>query len=249
MIKILGLPLIDRSIKVMRKCFISDITIITGYMSEKFEALDVKIVNNEEYSKSNMVYSLFQAIELFDGREDIIIAYGDINYEVSVLKKLIETEGEIVVSADKEWENLWSRRMEDYFNDVETFKIDDDGYVMNIGKKAEKVEDVEAQYIGLIKVEKNFQDRIITLYNELDKERTKNMYMTDFIQDLITRNIKITPSFIKSGWIELDTIDDYNLYSESNHKFLKSGYNLIEPQCLSEIISEYLQKIENLQFL
>ena len=38
--------------------------------------------------------------------------------------------------------------MEDYFNDVETFKIDDDGYVMNIGKKAEKVEDVEAQYIG-----------------------------------------------------------------------------------------------------
>ena len=39
--------------------------------------------------------------------------------------------------------------------------------------------------------------------------------------------------------------NDYNLYSESNHKFLKSGYNLIEPQCLSEIIGEYLQKIEN----
>ena len=38
-------------------------------MSEKFEALDVKIVNNEEYSTSNMVYSLFQAIELFDGGE------------------------------------------------------------------------------------------------------------------------------------------------------------------------------------
>ena len=38
------------------------------------------------------------------------------------------------------------------------------------------------------------------------------MYLTSFIQLLIKDNIKIKAVLVKNGWLEIDSIQDLNLY-------------------------------------
>ena len=67
--------------------------------------------------------------------EDLIIAYGDIVYEPTVLQSLLDTQGEMVITADLDWKKLWSLRMDNPLDDAETFKINQDGFVVELGKK------------------------------------------------------------------------------------------------------------------
>ena len=45
----------------------------------------------------------------------------------------------------------------------------------------------------------------------------KKSYMTDLIQAMINEGIKINAVKITNGWLELDSINDYNLYQEKNN--------------------------------
>ena len=42
----------------------------------------------------------------------------------------------------------------------------------------------------------------------------ENSYMTDLLQGLIKNSLHLNPVFINGGWIELDSLDDYNLYKK-----------------------------------
>ena len=39
-------------------------------------------------------------------------------------------------------------------------------------------------------------------------------YMTDFLQGLINEKYKLKAVLIENGWLELDSIHDYNIYNE-----------------------------------
>ena len=198
-------PIIDYILEANR--FIKDVAIVGGY---KFEILkeylkdkNIKFFENKDYKKTNMFYSLLCARDFFD--DDLIISYGDIIYKKDILKKLIVAEGDFCVVVDKGWKNLWEKRMEDPLIDAETLKIKDNK-IVEIGKKPSSFNDIEAQYIGLMKVSKNIFNRIFKIY--LDK----NAYMTDFIQQLIDeRIVDITPVYINGGWMEFDNINDLDI--------------------------------------
>ena len=38
--------------------------------------------------------------------------------------------------------------------------------------------------------------------------------MTDLLQGLIRKSFDLNPVFINGGWLELDSIEDYNLYKK-----------------------------------
>ena len=50
-----------------------------------------------------MVYSLFTLKNLFNGKEDLIISYGDIIYKEKILEKLIKSQNQISTIVDLGW--------------------------------------------------------------------------------------------------------------------------------------------------
>jgi L-glutamine-phosphate cytidylyltransferase len=159
-----------------------------------------------------MVYTLFCAREEFD--DDIIISYSDIVYGQDVLDKLIGSEADISVVVDKKWRKLWEKRMNNPLSDAETLKIGDSGQIVEIGKKAESYNEIEGQYIGLIKISKKVLKKISVFYDNLDKNNLydgknfENIYMTTFIQLLIDNGFRVTPVEIDGGWVEIDSVED-----------------------------------------
>ena len=218
MVPLKGKPLIDYQLDLFKSKSISDITIVGGYLIDKLKSKNVNLITNKAYATTNMVHSLFCAEKELN--DDIIISYGDIVYRDKVLQKLIESNENISVVVDENWKEYWQARMDDPLTDAETLKIKD-GNIIELGKKPYSYNDIEGQYIGLIKFSKEIVKKIIPFYNGLDKNidydgnNFNNMYMTTFLS-LLGENISpLKPIFINNGWVEVDCPEDLN-----HHNFL-----------------------------
>jgi len=152
LVPLLGRSLIERQIAVLRGAGVTDITIVGGYQADRLAALGKPVIVNSDFETTNMVATLFCARDRLDGKDDIIISYGDIVYEARVFDALLECRGELCLTSDSQWRAYWQARMADPMADVETFKTGDAGRVTELGKKPESLEDIQGQYMGLFKV-------------------------------------------------------------------------------------------------
>ena len=128
---------------------------------------------------------------------------------------------------DLYWEKLWSLRMDDYINDIESLRFHKDN-ILEIGKAVTNIKDVQGQYIGAIRIKRskliellhNYQ-RIISNLNDVNLVKYfKNIYMTEFIQNYINSGGRVNPFFIKGGWLEVDSISDIHAYESKKGKLI-----------------------------
>ena len=210
-------------LEVMNKSTVGEIAVVDGYKKEVLESFlkdsGVSFFTNTLYDKTNMVSTLFSAVEFMDN--DIIISYADIVYKQNVIDALIKAEGDFCVVVDKDWKSLWKARMENPLDDAETLKINN-GKIIELGKKPSNYDEIEGQYIGLMKITKNVLQKVINFYNNLDREALydgkdfDNIYMTSFIQLIIDNVMNVNPVFINGGWLEIDSTDDLRIYEKMN---------------------------------
>ena len=221
MVELDGKPLLHRQLDVLQQAGIrvDDIALVGGYLKERLYAPGIRLFVNERFAETNMVSTLFCAESFMQPGEDLLICYGDIVYEPGVLDTLLSTSGEVVLAADREWKRLWSLRMDDPLADAETFKMQG-GRVMELGKKPKGYAEVEAQYMGLIRIRGDRVQAFIDFYHELDKTGTydgkdfDNMYMTSLMQALIDHGWDVRPALVDNGWLEVDSASELELYSK-----------------------------------
>ena len=222
MVKLAGYSLLAHQLASIEKCNISknDIALVGGYKMQAFKKLQFKKFKNVKYSSTNMVKTLFCAREFMTPDEDLVISYGDIVYEENVLRALLDCDDEICVAADEEWERLWRLRMANPLDDAETFIMDDKLLIKELGKKPMSLMQVQAQYMGLIKIRGDMVSKIIDIFDGMDKhapydgQNYDNMYMTSLLQHLINIGWQVKAVLVKNGWLEVDTVDDLKCYDQ-----------------------------------
>jgi len=212
MVEVDGVSLLDRQLDVLEKSGVKENIIIGGYLSEKLSDRGSKLYLNPEYDKTNMVWTLFCAEEELKG--DVIVTYGDIVYSKDILDKLIKSDAEISVVVDMEWEAYWRARLDDPLEDAETLKLSMDGNILEIGQKPNSLDEIEGQYIGLMKFSGAGLEKMKSLFYEAKKSGklgdrpVENAYMTDLLQAIIDDGFPIQAVPVNSPWVEVDTVDD-----------------------------------------
>jgi choline kinase len=153
--------------------------------------------------------------------EDIIISYSDIIYKPSILQQLADCPDDFAVAIDDNWKKLWEVRMDNPLSDAETLKIQN-GRIIEIGKKPKSYDEIQGQYMGLIKISAKALPKIKEFYHKLDRQGTydgknfDNMFMTSFLQMLIDQGLPLTPVKIFGGWLEIDSVEDLEKYTKNN---------------------------------
>ncbi|MDR5659786.1 phosphocholine cytidylyltransferase family protein [Serpentinicella sp. ANB-PHB4] len=221
-------PIINYILDAIDEKNLQDIGIVTGYKDDVlrkhikkiYTEKNVDLYHNPKYHSTNMVQTLFCAESYFDCNKDLIVSYADIIYNQNILTDLIKDDSEISVVVDKNWKELWEMRMDNPLEDAESMKIDNEGYIRELGKKPRDYSDIDGQYIGLIKISKRVIEKVKSFYHNLDKNRNydgknfNNMYMTTFIQLLINKGFKVKAVEVYGGWLEIDTTDDLKILEE-----------------------------------
>jgi len=151
LIKISGKNLLEIQLNQLLKAGIKseDINIVTGFKFQDFEYLKVKQILNNEYKNSHQIKSIFSCSSYINfANEDILISYADVLYESSIISRLLNSKFDITVPYLTDWKNIWRQRLNDYMSDVESFMIDKNNFLLEIGKPVLNSEP-QGQFMGL----------------------------------------------------------------------------------------------------
>lgn len=206
-----GKPLLEWQIEALTQAGAEEITIVTGYLSELLEPYSRSIIRNDCWPKTNMVMSLAAAHSILE-RHVCLISYSDIIYSKTAAASVVRTPGELVIAYDTEWEQLWSKRFSDPLSDAETFRIDKNGRVTDIGHKAKTIMEIEGQYMGLLKISPIGWSWVQELLNKLPENERNRLDMTSLLSQLIAEGNEVIGAAIPGGWYEVDSRSDLQLY-------------------------------------
>ncbi len=228
MVDLAGKPIIGWQLDTFKKCGVDKISVVAGFEEDVVNYPGVTKYVNPDYDSTNMVHSLFCAAKEFN--ETILISYGDIIYSEEVLRKLIDSEGELVIACDEDWLSYWQERFNNPLDDAETFVKNENGYVRSLGQKATTLDEIEGQFIGLVKVSVKAMNKLRQFYlealesNEPENawgsgRHVKKAYMTDLLNFACSQGMAKFNS-INRGWFEVDSIKDLEIAK----KYLENGF-------------------------
>ncbi|MBL7068246.1 MAG: phosphocholine cytidylyltransferase family protein [Candidatus Omnitrophica bacterium] len=204
--------ILERQIETLKSSGVDEIVAVSGYRAQMLEGYGIRTVHNPEWEKTNMVKSLLCAGNEFN--EPVIVSYSDIIYDRDIVSNLVRKKRDAVVVYDLEWKRLWEARFGDPLKDAESFKIDQDGLIKDIGRKVDNIEDIEGQYIGLMRFSAKALSWIVRLAQKAGRKVLNKMYMTTLLHRLIREGYPIYGMPIEGGWCEVDTERDLELANQ-----------------------------------
>ena len=234
MVPLDGKPLLECQLKVLRTVA-DDIVIVRGYLSEAIDFPGVRTCENKNYCSTGIVGSLMSAREELD--EDCLVCYSDIVYEPQVAEIAANCRSAIGVVVDVDYQDYWHARLDseqfpdDFEQDQESLCIDRAGKITALGDPHPREDQLDGRYVGLIRFSqaggesfRQAHDELTDRFGESDQRwrhsaSFRQASMTDMLQELIDRGQQVDAIPIKRGWLEMDTVEDYERY----HQWVQDG--------------------------
>jgi len=205
-----GRTLLDWQLSALRAGGVRDVTVVRGYRAETLQG-DFQTLANPRWESTNMVRTLQCADGLLSGGP-CLVSYSDIVYHPDHVRRLSECPGEIAITFDRLWNDLWSMRFADPLSDAETFR-ESDGRLLEIGGKTTDPADVQGQYMGLLLFRPAGWARARALLDALG-DAADRLDMTGLLRRLLADGAPIATVPVEGRWCEADNQDDLAMYEE-----------------------------------
>ncbi len=225
--------LIEYQLAALREAGIEDITIVVGYKGEMLDSFDCPVISNERWEKTNMVVSLLCAEDVFVKTPDpVIVSYSDIIYNADIVHILCHEKDsqDAYIVYDRDWEPLWRERFVDPFSDAESFMIDEQDRIIDIGRKVDDRGEIQGQYTGLMRFSQQAFSKIKEFLKQKSQSEVDSMDMTTLLRQLIEQGEAVYGVPMEGAWCEVDTIKDI----EVAERFARQGLFKSRKSCLRQ---------------
>jgi len=218
LVELHGKPLLDWQLEALREAGIDDISIVTGYRRELLATRGLVEFHNPRWADTQMVSSLACAQAWLEATP-CIVSYSDIFYGASAVASLIRSDADLAVTYDPDWCELWTRRFGDPLLDAETFRMNSDGTLAEIGSKPKSVDEVQGQYMGLLRFTPTGWGEMLRIRAGLDPAQCDRMHMTRTLDEVIkSKRIPVAALPNRGVWGEFDSADDLDVFENSTRK-------------------------------
>ena len=203
MVEVNGLTIIDRQILNLKENGIKKIYIITGYKEEvlidhinkKFPDLNITIISNKDYDKTNNMYSLNLAKENLEG-QPFIMMNSDVFFEKEIIKDLLINEYENLIVCENGNHNDESMKI-----------IVKDEIINHISKQVSKKEgygtSIDVYKLGSEASKKLFEITNYYLFVKKDLNSWSEVAINDLLQVVQFKSLDT-----KYKWMEIDNHND-----------------------------------------
>lgn len=214
LVSVKGKPLLDWQLDALREAGIRDIAIVTGYRRELLDGRGLTEFINTRWAQTNMVTSLSCAQEWLC-TEPCVVTYSDIFYEANAVLSLMQCEARLAVTYDPHWLKLWERRFRNPLDDAETFRIERDGSLAEIGNKPRAINEIQGQYMGLLRFTPEGWSEVVRIREALTAEECDRMHMTGTLQRVVDAGrVPVMTVRYEGQWGEVDSIADLAAYED-----------------------------------
>lgn len=209
-----GRPLLDWQIEALTGAGAEEIGIVTGYRRDLLIGRGLREFHNPRWAETNMVSSLECAAEWLESGT-CLVSYSDITYSTSSARRLAASPDCFAITYDPNWLVQWQKRFDNPLDDAETFRLDAEGYVADIGSRPSSLADVEGQYMGLLLFTPTAWASMQAMRAKLEPEERDRMHMTGAIQRALSEGL-LRPAAIPvtDPWFEVDSPEDLRHLNE-----------------------------------
>ena len=216
MLEVHGKTLLERAIDALLLAGIKDLIIVLGYKGENVKKyirekeLDKKIniiyVDNDVYDTTNNIYSLYLAKDYLI-KDDTILLESDLIYDVSIVKKLVDSkyDSAAVIAKYEEW------------MDGTVVTLNDEGFINSfIERKNFEYKNADNYYktVNIYKFSKEFSERFYLPFLESYIKAYGNNDYYELVLKVISglKDVKLH-GFKLTGenWYEIDDAQDYDI--------------------------------------
>lgn len=214
-----GKSILQRTIDNLIKNSVTDFVVVTGYLKEQIEKfitenyrdLKVEFIYNEQYAKTNNIYSLWMTKHAVLNR-DILLLDSDIVFDSRVIGLL----------KNSEYENCLAVKSTEKLSDEEIkITLHSDNSIAAISKEVDTNTAI-GESIGIEKFSSGFVNE---LFKVLDKmilqENLDNIFYEAAFQRLIDNGVKLFPVSVgELKCLEIDFAEDFKK-AEQEAAFMK----------------------------
>ena len=205
-----GQPLLEWQLAAMRGAGLDTVGVVRGYKAHLLDSHPVVPFDNARWAETNMVASLACAASWLR-TATVIVSYSDIFYPASAVASLLASPADMAVTYDPDWLTLWAQRFADPLSDAETFRLDG-RRIAEIGRRAAHLDEIQGQYMGLLKFTPRGWSSVETYLRTLPPERQDRLDMTSLLAALIEAGQTIEGVPFHGQWGEIDSASDLALY-------------------------------------
>ncbi|MCW5893780.1 MAG: phosphocholine cytidylyltransferase family protein [bacterium] len=206
-----GRALLDWQCDALRAAGVIEIAVVRGYRGEQLARPGLASFENPRWATTNMVRSLLCAAPWL-ARETCIVAYGDIVYHPDTVAALAAADADLAIAYDRLWRALWRERFDDPAGDAESFRVDAQGRVVDIGRPRPRLDATDGQYMGLLRIAPAAFAHIARLVAALDGPAGDRLDMTSLLRALIAAGQPVLAVPVDGRWCEVDRESDVRLY-------------------------------------
>ncbi|MDC3316414.1 phosphocholine cytidylyltransferase family protein [bacterium] len=215
MVELDGETLLSRQIRTLRSSGAGEIAVVTGYRRDMLADQADREFHNPRWAETNMVSSLATAAEWLQ-QAPCIISYSDIFYGADAVRQLSDSYAPLAITYDPNWQDLWTRRFGDPLLDAETFRIAADGNILEIGKRPSKLDEIEGQFMGLLRFTPEAWHELDTMRMKMSDDARDKLDMTGALQRIIEHgNLGVKGIRLSGDWGEVDSADDLRVYQSA----------------------------------
>lgn len=208
-----GKPLLTWQTEALQAAGVEEIALVTGYREDLLAEKTPHRFHNPDWANTNMVASLRCAAPWLSSHP-CLISYSDIVYHPALVKALMAVDDDIAITYDTAWESLWQLRFSDVLADAETFRLDGKGHLTEIGKKPQSKEEIQGQYMGLLRFTPAGWEKVMRVLNTLPPERQQKLDMTSLLNLLLAHGEAIRTVPVQGQWCEVDSQSDVAIYHQ-----------------------------------
>ena len=207
-----GRSLLDGQLAAIRAAGVDEIAIVTGYRRDLLANRVSVEFHNPRWAQTNMFASLGCAGEWLQAGP-CVVSYADLFYEPAAVALLASTSAPLAITYDPDWLELWSRRFADPLSDAETFRVDAQGVLQDIGGQAAHADDIQGQYMGLLRIAPEAWGEMQNLAQALAPHERDALHMTGLLQKVIRAGqVPVRALAYRGQWGEIDSPSDLAAY-------------------------------------
>ena len=152
-----GSSILEKKLEILKKIGFKKNNIIfaTGFREDLIKKKTNNLftyVKNKKFNTTNMIFSLNEVLKKIKS-DDICVIYADILFQAKDLKKIILSKKKIITLVDTKWLRKWKLKS-NFKEDLEELKLNRNR-VVAIGKKTNKIDDIDGRYVGITKFYKS----------------------------------------------------------------------------------------------
>jgi len=206
-------PLLKWQQQALNECGIHHHVLVGGYRVEQLNQFSSQVLTNPQWDSTGCIHSLLQARDILNQHSTLVI-YSDCLHQTSILNSLLDQPGDLVIPYDQQWHHLWQQRFQDPLSDAETFRVNHHGYLTEIGQQPQSIQEIEGQFMGLLKTTPTGWQQLLTSIQRCPFELRQQLDMTTLLQRAVNEQTNILTMPVNGGWCEVDSTEDARLYEK-----------------------------------